>query len=142
MDRAQATQEIKRLTELINRHNDLYFRGVPEISDYAFDQLLAQLAALEEQFPDLRSPDSPTQRVGETHIENFPTVYHRYPMRSLSNTYAIEDLQKFITRAQKALEGQAIAFFCELKFDGLAVSLIYEKRMLKRVVTRGDGEKG
>ncbi|MEL6606898.1 MAG: NAD-dependent DNA ligase LigA [Bacteroidota bacterium] len=143
MTRAEAQQEIKRLTSLVHYHNELYHqKGQPEISDYAFDQLLEKLIQLEEQFPEFRLSGSPTQTVGEKSNKNFATVYHRYPMLSLSNTYSEEELQKFIQRIEKLLQGEPMEFFCELKFDGIAVSLLYEEGVLQRVVTRGDGEKG
>ena len=143
MTRLEAQHEIERLTSLVNHHNELYHqRGQPEISDYEFDQLLEKLVQLEEQFPEFRLPNSPTQTVGEKSSKNFPTVQHRYPMLSLSNTYSEEEIRKFVQRTQKLLQGAPMEFFCELKFDGIAISLLYWKGSLQRVVTRGDGEKG
>jgi DNA ligase (NAD+) len=141
--RREAQEEIQHLTALVQYHNVLYHQeSRPEISDYAFDQLLERLAQLENQFPDLRLPDSPTQQVGEQPIKNFATIYHQYPMLSLSNTYSEEEINKFVQRTQKLLQGASMEFFCELKFDGVAISLWYKKGTLERVVTRGDGEKG
>ena len=143
MTRSEAQQEIERLTSRVHCHNELYHqKGQPEISDYEFDQLLAKLVQLEKQFPEFRLPDSPTQTVGEKPNKNFATVYHRSPMRSLSNTYSEEAIRQFVQRTQKLLQGAPIEFFCELKFDGIAISLLYQEGALKRVVTRGDGEKG
>ena len=143
MNRSEAQREIERLTSLVHDYNELYHqKGQPEISDYEFDQLLAKLVQLEKQFPEFRLPGSPTQTLGEKPNKNFATVYHRYPMRSLSNTYAEKAIRQFVQRTQKLLQGAPIAFFCELKFDGIAISLLYQEGALQRVVTRGDGEKG
>ncbi|NBW35906.1 MAG: DNA ligase (NAD(+)) LigA [Cytophagia bacterium] len=143
MTEAQATQEIQVLTEQINYHNDLYYqKHKTEISDYEFDQLLKRLQALEEQFPALKLADSPTQRVGGTITKNFQTVVHQYPMLSLSNTYSTQELEDFDARVAKGLDGEAFEYFCELKFDGVSISLIYEDGLLVRAVTRGDGVQG
>ncbi len=143
MTHQDAQQEIQRLTTLIQKHNVLYYQqGQPEISDYAFDQLLEKLAKLENQFPTLRLPDSPTQKVGEATTKNFVSVNHRYPMLSLSNTYSEAEISSFAQRLQKSLPGAVMEFFCELKFDGIAISLLYQDGALVRVATRGDGEKG
>ena len=143
MTKKEAQQEIARLTELVRHHNRLYYEYArPTISDYAFDQLLGRLAELEAQFPEYQLPDSPTQVIGEAPTKSFETVYHHYPMRSLSNTYSAVEIAQFVQRIEKQLPGEAVAFFCELKFDGVAVSLVYEQGVLKRVVTRGDGTKG
>lgn len=143
MTRSEARREIERLTLLVHYHNGLYHqKGQPEISDYDFDQLLAQLIRLEEQFPEYRLPGSPTQTVGEQPSKNFATVYHRYPMLSLSNTYSEAAIHQFVQRTQKLLHGAPVEFFCELKFDGVAISLLYIGGALQRVVTRGDGTKG
>ncbi|MHB9148102.1 MAG: NAD-dependent DNA ligase LigA [Candidatus Amoebophilus sp.] len=143
MDKQQAKKEIERLTTLVAYHNKLYYEEArPEISDYEFDQLLEKLIALENQFPDLRLPNSPTQHIGGEASKNFATVYHQYPMLSLSNTYSAEEVGQFVKRIQKQLPGATIEFFCELKFDGVAISLLYKKGKLDRVITRGDGVKG
>lgn len=143
MTTAEATKEIQRLTDLINHHNDLYYqKSKTEISDFEFDQLLVQLQNLETQFPQLRQPDSPTQRVGGTITKNFATVVHAYPMLSLGNTYSKEELADFDKRVAKGLGTEAYEYFCELKFDGVSISLLYEKGVLVRGVTRGDGVRG
>lgn len=139
----QAQEQIKQLTEQINYHSDLYYqKSTSEISDFDFDQLLVKLAALEVQFPQFKAEDSPTQRVGGTITKEFDTVVHKYPMLSLGNTYSEEDLIEFDKRVAKGLEGQEYEYFCELKFDGVALSLTYENGVLKRAVTRGDGTQG
>ncbi len=101
MTRQEAQKEIQHLTALVQYHNVLYHqKGQPEISDYEFDQLLENLTKLENQFPELRLPDSPTQQIGEKPTKNFVTVYHRYPMLSLSNTYSEAEIYKFVQRTQ------------------------------------------
>ena len=143
MTRQEAQTEIQHLTALVQYHNVLYHQKVqPEISDYEFDQLLEHLTELENKFPELRLPDSPTQHIGEKPTKNFATVYHRYPMLSLSNTYSEAEVYTFAQKTQKLLQGASIEFFCELKFDGIAVSLLYKAGVLEHVITRGDGEKG
>ncbi len=142
MTQQAAKEEIAQLSAAVHHHNVLYYQGQPEITDYAFDQLLEKLVRLEKQFPDLRLPNSPTQRVGEYTTKNFATVQHQYPMLSLSNTYSEAEIQKFVKSAQKLLPNEKITFFCELKFDGVAMSLRYKEGILVRAVTRGDGKKG
>jgi DNA ligase (NAD+) len=143
MTAAQAAREVKRLTAEINHHNELYYqKSKPEVSDSEFDQLLIQLQDLEDKFPDLRLPDSPTQRVGGSVTREFESVAHRYPMLSLGNTYSEEELKEFDGRVTRALEGEVYEYFCELKFDGVALSLWYQNGLLVRGVTRGDGVRG
>jgi DNA ligase (NAD+) len=139
----QAKKEIAALTEKINYHNELYYQqSKAEISDQEFDKLLESLVALEGQFPQFKSLNSPTQRVGGTITKSFPTVYHKYPMLSLGNTYSQEELEDFDARVAKGLEGDPYEYFCELKFDGVSISLTYENGVLVRGVTRGDGVRG
>lgn len=139
----QAEREIRELTEQINYHNHLYYQEHrTEISDYDFDQLLARLVTLENRFPQYKQPDSPSQRVGGTITKAFETVHHKYPMLSLGNTYSFEELADFDRRVAKALEGAPYEYFCELKFDGVSISLVYENGLLTRAVTRGDGVRG
>ncbi len=139
----QAKKEISELTEKINYHNYQYYQeSKSEISDYEFDQLLDRLIALENRFPEFKYEDSPSQRVGGTITKHFETVVHQYPMLSLGNTYSEEDLIDFDKRVAKGLDGAAYEYLCELKFDGVALSLRYENGVLKQAVTRGDGTKG
>jgi DNA ligase (NAD+) len=139
----EAKKEIEALTAEIHYHNDLYYqKSKSKISDFEFDQLLEKLIALEKQFPQLKSPESPTQRVGGVITKEFATVYHKYPMLSLSNTYSQKELEEFDARVAKGLEGDAYEYFCELKFDGVSISLTYENGKLTRGVTRGDGVRG
>ncbi len=139
----EAKNKIKELTDQVNHHNELYYqKSKPEITDYEFDQLLDQLIKLENQYPELRLVDSPTQRVGGTITKEFATVYHQYPMMSLGNTYSEEELTDFDGRVAKILDGDEFEYFCELKFDGVSISLIYEDGLLTKAVTRGDGVRG
>jgi DNA ligase (NAD+) len=143
MSPSEAQKQIQLLTEQVNRHNDLYYqKNKSEISDFDFDQLLKKLIDLENQFPELKLPDSPTQRVGGTITKEFENIAHQYPMLSLGNTYSTEELQDFDTRVAKGLEGEAYEYFCELKFDGVSISLIYENGVLTKAITRGDGVRG
>lgn len=139
----QAKKEIAALTDKINYHNELYYQqSKTEISDREFDKLLELLLLLEGQFPQLKLSDSPTQRVGGTITKSFPTVYHKYPMLSLGNTYSQEELEDFDGRVAKGLDGDPYEYFCELKFDGVSISLTYENGVLTKAVTRGDGVRG
>jgi DNA ligase (NAD+) len=143
MTPAQALKEIQELTSKINYHNDLYYqKNTTEISDQEFDLLLKKLEHLEKEFPELKQPDSPSQRVGGTITKEFANVYHKYPMLSLGNTYSQEELEDWDARVAKGLEGDAYEYFCELKFDGVSMSLTYENGLLVRGVTRGDGVRG
>ena len=143
MSPTDAQLRIQELTELVNHHNHLYYnQNKSEISDFEFDQLLRALQDLENQFPHLKLPDSPTQRVGGTITKEFENVTHEYPMLSLGNTYSQEELEDFDGRVAKGLPGEAYEYFCELKFDGVSISLIYEKGILLKGITRGDGVRG
>ncbi len=123
MTSEQAKKQINELSEKINYHNRLYYQeNRSEISDYEFDQLLNKLIALENEFPQLKDSHSPTQRVGGTITKEFATVYHRYPMLSLGNTYSQAELEEFDGRVNRALDGDAYEYFCELKFDGVSIS--------------------
>ena len=138
-----AQQAVDDLTRKINYYNHQYYQeSVSEISDFEFDQLLHQLIRLEEAFPQFRYPDSPSQRVGGTITKEFASVVHQYPMLSLSNTYSSDELLEFDKRVAKALNDSPYEYFCELKFDGVALSLRYEKGLLTLAATRGDGVQG
>ena len=143
MNPQEAEQRIAQLTQEINYHNNRYYQeSNPEISDYAFDKLLEELIALEASFPDLLDPDSPSQRVGGTITKEFQTVEHSTKMLSLGNTYSVEELIAFDERVVKGLGHHVFEYFCEMKFDGVAISLVYENGRLVRAVTRGDGYRG
>jgi DNA ligase (NAD+) len=139
----EAAKKIADLTEKVNYHNDLYYqKSKSEISDEAFDAMLRELSDLEKQFPALRHADSPTQRVGGTITKSFATVNHKYPMLSLGNTYSKEELEEFDARVKKGLDGADYEYFCELKFDGVSISVLYENGLLTKGITRGDGVRG
>src|SRR6478609_59260 len=139
----EAKKKIQELADQVNYHNDLYYqKNKSEISDFEFDQLLEQLNKLEKEFPEFKQPDSPTQRVGGTITKEFPSVVHQYPMLSLGNTYSQQELEDFDGRVARGLDGDAYEYFCELKFDGVSISLIYENGVLTKGVTRGDGVRG
>ena len=134
---------ILALAERLHYLNHQYYQhDVSEVTDQEFDQLLAELQRLETENPDLTQPNSPTRRVGGTITKQFPTAEHRYPMLSLGNTYSEDDLREFDERVQKGLEGAPYAYVCELKIDGVAMSLRYEHGQLTQGVTRGDGTRG
>ncbi|HEY8401899.1 MAG TPA: NAD-dependent DNA ligase LigA, partial [Cytophagaceae bacterium] len=138
-----ASQRIKELSDKINYYNDQYYQhDTSVISDYEFDMLLEELIKLEKEFPQFRTPDSPTQRVGGTITKVFQTVEHKYPMLSLSNTYSEQEIAEFDTRVRKALPEVKVEYVCELKYDGVAISVVYENGILTRAVTRGDGIRG
>jgi DNA ligase (NAD+) len=146
MTKSQAELELKALREEIETHNyNYYVLAQPTVSDYAFDKLLERLIEIESQFPDLVTPDSPSQRVGGTITKIFPTVVHKERMMSLSNTYSPDELREFMNRVQKELQAEGLkeqAFACELKFDGIAVSLLYQGGLFVQGATRGDGNTG
>jgi DNA ligase (NAD+) len=142
MTEIEAQIRTDSLVKQINYHNHLYYQeSRNEISDFEFDKLLEELIQLEKQFPHLKSNDSPTQRVGGTITKQFENVTHEFPMLSLSNSYSETDLIEFDQRIQKNIN-TPYSYICELKFDGVAISLIYENGQLTKAVTRGDGVKG
>lgn len=142
MNEKAAKARIQELSSLIEKHNRLYYsEAKPEISDYAFDQLLEELIRLEQEFPQFCSPDSPSQRVGGAVTKEFKTVTHKYPMLSLGNTYSEEEVREFDERVRKVV-GDDVTYVCELKFDGVAIGLSYREGRLVQAVTRGDGVKG
>ncbi|MDJ0836101.1 MAG: NAD-dependent DNA ligase LigA [Acidobacteriota bacterium] len=131
------------LIEQIEYHRLKYYRDdAPEISDYEYDMLEKELAALEEQHPDLTRPHSPSFRVGSGIAEDHPTVAHRQPMLSLENSYNADDLVGYFTRTQKGADRDDPAYVAELKIDGLSLSVVYERGIMTRAITRGDGKVG
>lgn len=143
MDKAEAKKEIERLRVEIERHNYKYYvEAKPEISDFGFDKRMRRLLELEEAFPELKSPDSPSQRVGGEPLKAFRTVEHKIPMLSLDNTYTYEELEDFDKRVKKFLAKDEVAYFVEEKIDGVSISLTYEKGRLVLGSTRGDGRRG
>ena len=136
-------ERIVYLRSELHRHNHSYYvLNMPEISDYEFDQLMHELQNLEAQYPELYDPTSPTMRVGSDLTNEFVQVAHRYPMLSLGNTYSFEEVRDFYNRVQKALGGEPFELCCEIKYDGVSISLTYEEGRLVRAVTRGDGVQG
>jgi len=136
-------KEIERLREKIRHHEYLYFvNDDPEISDAAFDKLVNQLKKLEAENPKLVTPDSPTQRAGGAPREGFQQVRHKTPMISLDNAFSFEDLANFDRRVRELTGREKVEYVTEHKFDGLSMSLIYEKGAFVRGVTRGDGTTG
>lgn len=142
MTKDEARERIDQLIAEINTHNYRYYQlANPSISDFEFDTLLRELETLEKDFPDLLSPNSPTQRVGGEITREFATVFHQYPMLSLENTYSESELRDFDSRVSRILQAP-YEYVCELKIDGVSISLIYRKGMLAAAITRGDGVRG
>jgi DNA ligase (NAD+) len=142
MTEQEAKKRIEELSRIIEEHNYRYYvLSKPVISDYEFDMLMEELIRLEKQFPQFLSPQSPSQRVGGQITREFPTVVHKYPMMSLSNTYSEEEIMEFDMRVRK-ITGDAVDYVCELKFDGVAIGLTYRHGKLLHAVTRGDGVRG
>ncbi|HHY91025.1 MAG TPA: NAD-dependent DNA ligase LigA, partial [Clostridiales bacterium] len=142
MDEREARKKMDELVEKMNYHNYRYYvLDNPEITDYEYDQMLEELAKLEEQFPALIRPDSPTQRVGGEPLPAFEQVMHRVPMLSLDNSYDKEELMDFDRRTRRAVSG-LIEYVVEPKIDGLSVALRYEKGIFVQGSTRGDGRVG
>ncbi|HEX8160516.1 MAG TPA: NAD-dependent DNA ligase LigA [Pyrinomonadaceae bacterium] len=138
-----AAAEIERLREELRHHEELYYvYDNPEISDADYDALMSRLQRLEEEHPQLATPDSPTRRVGGRPAEKFEQHVHRRPMLSLDNSYNIEDLRAFDERCRRLADGRAFDYVAELKIDGLSISLHYAGGVLTRGVTRGDGRVG
>lgn len=143
MDKKTALKKAEELRKIIEHHNFRYYvLDQPEISDAEFDELMKQLEKIETQFPDLVTPDSPTQRVGGKPSEGFKTVEHLTQMLSLDNAFNYDELKAFDKRMRKELKEDRIDYVCELKVDGVAVSIIYEKGKYVRGATRGDGRTG
>jgi DNA ligase (NAD+) len=139
-------EDVKRMDWLrreIRRHDYLYYiQNAPEITDQQYDELFAELKALEKKHPELVKPDSPTQRVAGRPLGEFATLRHSIPMLSIDNTYNADELRAFDERVRKQLDGSEYDYVVELKIDGLAVSLRYENGLLATGATRGDGEVG
>ena len=136
-------EEILSLREELHRHNyNYYVLNAPVISDEEFDMKMHRLQDLEQMYPELDDPNSPTRRVGSDLNNEFQTVLHKRPMLSLANTYNRQEVAEFYQRVSEGLHGAPFEICCELKFDGLSISLHYERGRLVRAVTRGDGVQG
>ena len=138
----EARIRIEELRKALHKHNhDYYVRSAPTISDFEYDTLLGELESLEREFPGFQDDNSPTRRVGSDLNIEFESYPHRYPMLSLGNTYNKEELAEFDQRVRK-VSGKEVTYFCELKYDGVAVALTYANGALSRALTRGDGTRG
>jgi len=136
-------KRMRELIELVSYHDIKYYvEDSPEISDYEYDMLLGELRDLEEKYPGLVLPDSPTQRVSGKALDEFPQVEHMVAMLSLDNCYSQDELREFDARVRKLLGGEAVEYLVELKIDGLGIALMYEGSVLVRGATRGDGRVG
>lgn len=143
MNHSEAKSKIESLRESIHRHNHNYYvLNSPVISDKEFDMMLKELEKLESEFPEFYDPLSPTQRVGSDLTKNFEHVVHERPMMSLSNSYSIQEVNEWVERVRKALEGDSFSIVGEMKFDGTSISITYRNGRLERAVTRGDGTQG
>ena len=141
MSREDDIRRMSELVDLLEYHTRRYYvDNSPEISDFEFDALLRELQELENKYPDMASPNSPTKRVGSDLTSEFASAEHRFPMLSLQNTYSSEELGEWIDRIIREI-GE-VEFVCELKFDGTAISLTYENGELLQAITRGDGRRG
>jgi DNA ligase (NAD+) len=134
---------IVQLRQELHEHNHRYYvLNQPIIGDMEFDLLMRELQDLEAKYPDLYDANSPTQRVGTDLNQEFKQVEHKYPMLSLSNTYSEAEVEDFYNSVKKGLGDEEFEICCELKYDGLSISLVYEEGKLVRAVTRGDGVRG
>ena len=139
----QVQEKISKLVSLLNKYSyDYYVEDNPQISDTEYDTLYKQLEKLEENHPEYILENSPTQRVGDRILDEFEKITHKVPMLSLSNTFSTEDLRDFDARVSKLVPGHNVEYICELKIDGLAISIKYENGRLASAATRGDGSVG
>jgi len=139
----EAKKRIQKLrADVVFHEKKYYVENDPQISDYEFDMLAKELMSLERQFPELITPESPTQRVGEQPLEGFVSVRHSTPMLSLDNCYTMEELREFEERIQKIIPSEKITYMAELKIDGLGISVIYRDGKFAQAITRGDGIRG
>ncbi len=142
-ERERIKKRMRELVDQIAYHDTKYYvEDNPEVSDYEYDMLVKELGKLEMEHPELVLPDSPTQRVSGTPIEEFPRVEHKVAMLSLGNSYSAEELREFDARVRRLLGGEKVEYVVELKIDGLGIALLYEDRSLVRGATRGDGRIG
>lgn len=142
MNKSSAKERIEKLRRELHHHNHMYYvKATPEVSDFEFDLKLHELEALEKKYPEFNDDNSPTRRVGSDIVDGFEQHPHEIPMLSLGNTYSREELADFESRIRKNIDGE-VEYVCELKYDGVAISLTYEEGRLVRALTRGDGVMG
>ncbi len=141
-DKKTADKAAKLKQKLLDADYRYYILNKPDIDDYTYDMMMKELQEIEAAYPELKTPDSPTQRVGSDLSNDFPTVIHDIPMLSLSNSYDENDLDEFDKRINNLLKGEKYKYVCELKFDGIAVSLTYKNGLFVQGATRGDGVRG
>lgn len=141
-DKKTADKARKLREKLLDADYKYYILAQPDIDDFTYDMMMKELQGIEAEFPELKTPDSPTQRVGSDLSNDFPTVIHDIPMLSLSNSYDENDLDEFDKRINNLLKGEKYKYVCELKFDGIAVSLTYKNGLFVQGATRGDGVRG
>ena len=134
------TESLKE--KILDADYKYYVLDTPDIGDYEYDMIMKELETLENEYPSLKTSDSPTQRVSGEPTKKFNVIEHKVPMLSLANSYNFDDLIDFDKRINTLLGGEKYEYVCDLKFDGLAISLVYENGKLIRGVTRGDGTKG
>lgn len=140
MEKQEIRQEISRLREKLEQYNyEYYMLDSPSVSDFAYDEMMNRLIRLEEENPELKTPDSPTQRVGGQVLEGFEQVEHAVQMQSLADVFSREELEEFDSRTRAALEAERVEYVVEMKIDGLSVSLEYENGQFTRGSTRGNG---
>lgn len=143
MNKSEAKKRIEKLKKVISHHRYLYHvLDRQEISDEAHDSLKRELSNLEKQFPDLITPDSPTQRVGGEPLHKFEKVEHRAPMLSIDDVFTRKDIEDWENYLSRLASNQRFGYFCEVKIDGFAVSLLYKNGLLVRAATRGNGRVG
>ena len=136
-------KKIKQLSDELHFYNNQYYNNnISKISDFKFDQKLKELQRLEKQYPEYTDDNSPTKRVGSSITKEFKQIKHKYPMGSLNNTYSRDEIISFINRCKKELPNKTVEFVCELKYDGVAISLLYKDGKLIHATTRGDGIEG
>ena len=142
-DPVQAAARVKELHELISRYDHHYYvLDAPLVPDVEYDRRMRELQGLEAAFPELRTSDSPTQRVGGAALDGFEEVRHRVPMLSLANAFSHEEVREFDQRVRKGLEQSSVHYSAEPKLDGVAIALTYEQGELVQAATRGDGQRG
>ena len=142
MDKLHAQRRIEELKAVLRENSRLYYvENAPVMSDYEYDTLMHELEALETEYPEYATPDSPARRVGSDLESGFRKYPHKYPMLSLANTYSLEEVEEFADRVAKSISDE-FTYSCELKFDGTAICLTYRNGTLFRALTRGDGVQG